>query len=371
MIYAQLDDEGLKFLEAELKSAKDAKWYRRLKIIHLSSQGETVPTLTKTLDLSQTTIRNYIKRYNDGGIEALKRRNSNGRPTKIKLTKAEWEELLHRSPCQFEKLNTGARNWTQKLLVQYFFVYYDVQITAQAISILLKRLGIKWNRGKLKVTSPDPLYTVKRERVETLKEKALSGTLNSHDATDADKSLPPKRGYLSFFDATDLHWCPDVGTGYAPKGEQIKVDSPGKENPWCALLGSLLYPTGEGLYTIHEHKRHEEVQAHLELLIQRVPDAFWFVVLDNASAHTTPMLDGFREQYRQSIEFVFQPTYSPHLNLIEKLWWLMRKQMTKNQFYQCLPALCEAIVEWLEKLPFSQFCSLMGINEDDLVFVRN
>jgi transposase len=107
-------------LEAELKSTKDAKWYRRLKVIHLSSQGETVPTLTKTLDLSQTTIRNYIKRYNDGGIEALKRRNSNGRPTKIKLTKAEWEELLHRSPCQFEKLNTAARNWTQKLLVQYF-----------------------------------------------------------------------------------------------------------------------------------------------------------------------------------------------------------------------------------------------------------
>jgi hypothetical protein len=65
-----------------------------------------------------------------------------------------------------------------------------------------------------------------------------------------------------FFDATDLHWCPDVGNGYAPKGEQIKVDSPGIENPWCALLGSLIYPTGEGLYTIHERKRHEEVKVH-------------------------------------------------------------------------------------------------------------
>lgn len=280
---------------------------------------------------------------------------------------------MRRSPCQFEKLNTGARNWTQKLLAQYCSVYLDVQITVPAISILLKRLGIKWNRGKLKVTSPDPLYMVKRERVETLKGKALSGTLNSYDATDADRSLSPKPGHLVFFDSTDLHWCPDVGNGYAPKGEQIKVDSPGKENPLCALFGSLLYPTGEGLYTIHERKRHEEVQAHLELLIQRDPDAFWFVVLDidNASAHTTEMLDSFREQYRQSMEFVFQPTYSPHLNLIEKLWWLMRKQMTKNQFYQCLKILCEAIVEWLEKLPFSQFCSLMGINEDDLVFVEN
>jgi transposase len=348
MIYAQVNDENLKLLEKELKAAKNAKWYRRVKIIHLSSQGQTVPQLAETFDLSLLTIRNYINRYSEGGLEALKRRNSNGRPSMIRLTKAEWEELLHRSPCQFEKLNTAARNWTQKLLVQYCFEYLGVQTTQSAISKNLKRLDIRWNRGKLKVTSPDPLYTVKRERVETLKIKAQAGTLSSHDATDADKSQPPKKGHLVFFDSTDLHWCPDVGNGYAPKGEQIKVDSPGKENPWCALFGSLFYPTGEGLYTIHERKRHQEVQAHLELLIQRDPDAFWFVVLDNASAHTTEMLDGFREQYKQSMESVFLPTYSPHLNLIEHLWGLMRGQMTRNQFYQCLPALCEAVVEWLE-----------------------
>jgi len=369
MILANVINEGLHFLKKELKSTKDAKWYRRLKIVQLSSQKKTVSQLAKDFDVCEATVRDYIRRYNEGGLEALKRSNSNGRPPKVKLTKAEWEELLHRSPCQFEKLNTGARNWSQKLLVEYCFQYLGVQITQSAISTLLKRLGIKWNRGKLKVTSPDPLYTVKRERIETLKHKAREGTLSSHDATNADESLPPKKGCLAFFDATDLHWCPDVGNGYAPKGEQIKVDSPGKENPWCALLGSLLYPTGEGLYTIHERKRHEEVQAHLELLIQRDSDAFWFVVLDNASAHTTEMLDSFREQYRHCMEFVFQPTYSPHLNLIEKLWWLLRKYVTKNQFYQHLIALCEAVVEWLEKLPFSQFCSLMGIDENELVFV--
>jgi GGDEF domain-containing protein len=33
------------------------------------------------------------------------------------------------------------------------------------------------------------------------------------------------------------------------------------------------------------------------------------------------------------LEMVFLPTYSPHLNLIERLWCLMRKYVTKNQFY--------------------------------------
>ena len=67
---------------------------------------------------------------------------------------------------------------------------------------------------------------------------------------------------------------------------------------------------------------------------------------------------------------MFQPTYSPHLNLIERLWRVMRGQMTRDQFSQILKELAEAVVEWLEKLPFSKFCSLMGIDEAQLIFVE-
>ncbi len=94
-------------------------------------------------------------------------------------------------------------------------------------------------------------------------------------------------------------------------------------------------------------------------------------MLDNASAHTTPKLDAFLTQHQDRLGLVFQPTYSPHLNLIERLWRVMRGQMTKNQFYESLKELAEAVVEWLEKLPFSKFCSLMGIDEAQLVFVDN
>jgi hypothetical protein len=194
--------------------------------------------------------------------------------------------------------------------------------------------------------------------------------LTSHDAPEAELRLPAKSAKLVFFDITDLHWCPDVGNSYVPQGSQLSVESPGVNNPWYALLGSLEYPTGEGLYTIHQRKRHQEVRAHLELLIERDPDAFWFVVLDNASAHTTPKLEEFWTLHKDRLCPVFQPTYSPHLNLIERLWRLMRGQMTRDQFYQNLKELAEAIVEWLEKLPFSKFCSLMGIDEAQLIFVE-
>ncbi len=197
--------------------------------------------------------------------------------------------------------------------------------------------------------------------------------MSSHDAPEAPETVlksPATPARLVFFDATDLHWCPDVGNSYVPQGQQRRVHSPGVENPWYALFGSLEYPTGEGLYTIHNRKRHQEVRAHLELLLERDPDAFWIVVLDNASAHTTPKLDEFFSQHQDRLKLVFQPTYSPHLNLIERLWRLMRGQMTKNQFYESLKELAEAVVEWFEKLPFAKFCSLMGIDETQLIFVE-
>ena len=181
--------------------------------------------------------------------------------------------------------------------------------------------------------------------------------------------MPPHPARLVFFDATDLHWCPEGGNAYVPQGEQLKVDSPGKEDPWRALLGSLIYPTGEGLYTLHERKRHQEVQAHLEGLIQWKPPIFWIVVMDNAPAHTTPKLDDFWETHKAHLQGVFLPTYSPHLNLIEHLWRFMRGQMTRTQFYESLPAQCQEIVEWLETLPFSRFCSLMGIDESQLLIL--
>jgi len=175
MISVQENNKELELLDNELKTTKDARWYQRLIIIQLSSQGETVSKLADMFNVCKATVRDYIKRFNTGGLMSLRRRNSNGRPPKINMTKAFWEELLHRSPCQFDKLNTGARNWTHKLLSEYCQQYLGVQITPSAIGMLLKRMDIRWNRGKLKVTSPDPLYTVKRKRVEELKKKPNLG----------------------------------------------------------------------------------------------------------------------------------------------------------------------------------------------------
>lgn len=172
--------------------------------------------------------------------------------------------------------------------------------------------------------------------------------------------VPKKRGRLFFYDETDIHWCPDTGRIYQLPQGQVKVNSPGKDQVRY-LLGSVEYPTGCGLYELYPRKRNEEVEQHLSHLIQMCDGDFCFVVWDNASSHTTPMLWPFLLENQHRLMTVSLPTYSPHLNRIEKLWWYMRQKITRNHFYDSFDQLLKALVGWLKRLPFERFCSLMGI----------
>jgi transposase len=370
MIYAKVDAQRKDALRAEMNSTTDAKWYRRLRVIALSGQGFSVPELSRIFDLAAGTIRRYIHAYNEAGLASLQPGYGQGRPLAVNWTKEEWLDLLAQSPAGFTELETGAQNWSQVLLCRYLEAYHQIQVTQTTLSKALHRVGIRWRRAKRRVHSPDPLYIVKRQRIADLQQLALSGGLTSHAGAHPRSDEPPKPATLVFLDSTDLHWCPDIGSAYAPVGQQVKVDTPGLENPWHALFGSLHFPSGEGLYTVHHRKRAVELLEHLQLLISLDPDHFWFVVLDNASAHTTPAIHSFALEHHQRLELVYLPTYSPHLNHIERLWRVMRSKVTRNRFYESLDAVSKAAVHWLNTLPFAQFCSLMGVDECELAIVH-
>ena len=150
MVYAKVDQTGRKILNQALKKAQTIKEYRRLKVIDLSAKGQKVGQIAVIFDLADNTVRGYINRYNQAGLEGLKPNYGQGRNKTITLSKDELIELLRRSPSQFEKLDTGARNWNQALLKQYLSEYHQIDVSKSAISGMFKRLGIPWNRAKKK-----------------------------------------------------------------------------------------------------------------------------------------------------------------------------------------------------------------------------
>ena len=150
MIYAQVNEAERAEIKKALKEAQKANWYRRLKVIDLSGKGQAVSEIAEIIDLNENTVRGYIKRYNTAGLAGLKPNYGSGRQVAIQLSKEELSAVLERSPSQFEKLESGARNWNQSLMRAYLKAYHDIEVSQSVISETFKRLGIPWNRAKKK-----------------------------------------------------------------------------------------------------------------------------------------------------------------------------------------------------------------------------
>ena len=57
---------------------------------------------------------------------------------------------------------------------------------------------------------------------------------------------------------------------------------------------------------LYPNKRNEEVQQHLEHLLEMFPNELCFVVWDNSSGHTTPMLWPFslgQQEYLAMVDY--------------------------------------------------------------------
>ena len=144
-------------LPQRIKVAAKTRIYLRLKTVEVSSQGKKVQEIAGLLSRHPTSIRSYIHLFNQGGFSELMPRWGGGASQKLGAwAKAWWEDLLARMYA---------------LLQEYLLCYQGRKVHPNTIWLHLRRIKFTSGRAKLSVTSPDPDYQVKRDRVEELEKK--------------------------------------------------------------------------------------------------------------------------------------------------------------------------------------------------------
>ena len=160
----KLSKEEREALEAGLRS-KDAFVLRRSQILLASSRGESPPTIARSLGCGSQTARNAIHAFNERGLGALKPGSSRPKRTRAAFDQKSAEalrEMLHHSARKFGK-NTSL--WTLEIAAQVSFEegLVERRVSGETIrSTLARVLGVKWQRAKRWITSPDPLYERKK-----------------------------------------------------------------------------------------------------------------------------------------------------------------------------------------------------------------
>jgi transposase len=153
-------------LRAGLRSA-DAFTVRRSQILLASDQGLRPPHIARNLGCAAGTVHHAIHAFDRDGLACLRPKSSRPHSAHASLdeTRADaLRELLHQSPRPFGKPTSL---WTLRLLAEVCHArgWTPRQLTREAIRVALKRLGIRWQRAKHWVTSPDPAYARKKKPV--------------------------------------------------------------------------------------------------------------------------------------------------------------------------------------------------------------
>jgi len=158
-----LSEEERKALQAGLRSF-DAFVLRRCQILLASARGESPPQIACSLGCASQTVRNAIHAFNEGALEALKAGSSRPKRTRAAFDEQGVEalrELLGCSPREFGKPTTL---WTLEHAAEVSFEEGITQerVSGETVRCTLKRLGVRWERAKRWISSPDPEYERKR-----------------------------------------------------------------------------------------------------------------------------------------------------------------------------------------------------------------
>jgi putative transposase len=163
-----------------------------------------------------------------------------------------------------------------------------------------------------------------------------------------ERALKRRRPGVEVFyvDEADVDFKPRIGPSWARRGEQTGIVTPGR-NLKHYLAGALNAHTGRVVWTEHPRKRTALFIRLLETLRRTYRGARELVlILDNYIVHkSAPVQRWLRDNPK--FTFLFQPTYSPWVNRIERLWKTLHDTITRNHRCQSFPELARRIARFL------------------------
>lgn len=286
------------------KQERDRRHADRIKVILLLDLGLSYKDIASYLLLDDQTIRNYEKTYQSGGVEGLLSDNYVGCVPKL-------------TPEQEEQLKEHLRKniySTAKEVAEYVKNTYGVVYTPEGMVHVLNRLHFTYKKTTAVPGKANP--EKQKEFIEKYRK------LKAQKAAE-DKIL--------FMDGTHPQHNSMPAYCWIEKGEEKEIPSnTGRKR--INLNGVIDAETHEVIV-----REDDSVNAQSTIKLFEAIEAKYdkaqniYIIADNAPYYRSALVQDYLVFSRIKIEFL--PSYSPNLNLIERLWKFFHKKMLYNQFY--------------------------------------
>lgn len=293
----------------------------RIRMILLSSRGYTVPQIAAIFECDEATVRCWIERFEAEGIPGVRDRPRPGRPRKA-------DPVAHetiRRELEAGPATQGYRFgcWTLVTLARHLAEQCGLRLSRATVRRTVLRLEFRWRRPRHDL----PVDPAASRIMWQLCDRLLRA---------------PANAVILALDECDLHLLPVLRAMWMPKGQQVRIPTPGT-NRKRTVFGALDLITGQWSYQVCERKRSIEFLAFLEYLLLTYPDRTVLLVLDNASSHKAKVVAAWVAEHPQ-MQLLWLPAYSGHKqNPVEKVWWRLKDQIAANRLHGSIDALVDAV----------------------------
>ena len=292
----------------------------RAHFVLLSHQGYSPPEIGRLMGYDAVTVRTWLKAYQAHACAGLDDAPRTGRPAKEPDLVAIVQAQAGQSPPTMGYLQAC---WTVALLVLHLYQRLRIHVSPATVRRALHAACLAWKRPKLApARRPDPQAAEKQAKLAEI--------------------LGDSAGTIIAEDEADIHLLAVVRSMWQRIGEQKRIPTPG-QNAKRGVFGGLNVRTGEWFYSITARKRGVEFIAFLTALLTTYPAGTIYVIVDNASIHTSRAVKHWLTLHTR-LQLVYLPTYSGHrLNPVEKVWWDLKDDIAANRCFKSLIELEQAV----------------------------
>ncbi len=315
-----LTDEEIKFLKSFHKKVKDRKIADKVKCVVALAQGFSFEDIANILLIDERTARRYFDTYKKEGLEKL-------------CTLKYYQKKMLLSQEQIKLLKEELRNNCYsyaKEIKRYIEKTFKIKYTVAGLVILLHRIGFVYKKTKVVPARCDiKLQKDFLEKYQKLRENTnknieiffMDGVHATYNTISSYAWI--EKGQDKTVKSNTARERININGVYSPISQDIVVSSSKKL---------------DAVSIVNFIKRLEKKYSDKEKI---------YLICDNARYYKSKLL---REYLPYSkIEMLYLPSYSPNLNLIERLWKLMKKKILYNRYHESYQSFCNSLLNFLRK----------------------
>src|SRR5437763_5601037 len=320
-------DADLEMIAYERYHHPDPQVQRKMEVLWLLHHGETHERIATLAGISRSSVHRYLTDYLEGGLDLIRRCPHQGSVSPLDEQQASLEEYFDKHPPH-----------TVKEAQQVIEQRTGIRRGLTQVRRFLKRLGLKPRKA---CAIPVPPKSTPEEQAQKQAEFL---------ADELEPRLEEARAgrrQLFFVDASHFVFATFLGWVWCQLRWCVRAASGRKRFNVLGALDAVSHRLVR--VTNHSYINAESVCALLRAVAAAGTGLPITLVLDNARYQKCAVVIELAKQL--GIELLYLPSYSPNLNLIERLWKFVKKECLQSIYYSNYEAFTAAITRCLDELP--------------------